>query len=354
MALQSLFLGLALIGRPDRRSHANLALAIASFAFGLAMGHDIVSFFTDGRIALSATFWAATKLPILFILPFAYLHMVGLTSGSSWRFSPRDAWHGMFCVAGCLVFAVGAIMDSPLIERQLQYGIYAVSLIQGGYYLISGFRLSRRNDSPQSAWLRLLLWGLTGFLVVHGVINAVGYAFGNVPWARVTAHLSALGLLYAIAWGSLSHSAAFQKLPDQVFRELVAAPLEKYRKSRQSAQEAQRILAKLDHAVLTESLYREADLTLPMLAAKVGAKPNIVSQALNQTLGVSFFDYINNHRISEAKRLLLTADETDVTILDIAYAVGFNSKSTFNAAFKKRTGQTPSLFRKQAYAGTSL
>jgi len=353
MALQSLFLGLALIGRPALRSQANLALAIASFAFGLAVTRDVIRLL-DWQGDLPDYLWAGLKLPILFIPPFAYLHIIGLTSGSSWRFSPKDAWHGVFCVAGCLAYIAGAALDSSFIAQNLQYYIYLVTIFQGGYCLIAGFRLTRRKDSPRNAWLRLLLWGLTGFLVLHAAINAIGFTFGDVPWARVTAHFSALTVLYAIAWGSLSHSKALQKMPDQVFHDLVAAPLEKYRKSRQSAEEAQRILAKLDHAILTQSLYREADLTLPMLAAKVGAKSNIVSQALNQTLGLSFFDYINDHRIAEAKRLLLSADEPDATILDIAYSVGFNSKSTFNAAFKKRTGQTPSEFRKQTFERTGL
>jgi len=353
MALQSLFLGLALVGRPALRSHANLALAMASFAFSLAMVRDVIhDWHWDEEIP--DYLWVATKLPILFIPPFAYLHIIGLTSETVWRFRRKDTWHFALCLIGCLIYAAGVVLDSALLLWNLGNFILLVTVLQGGYCLVAGFRLTRGSDSPRFAWLRLLLWGLTGFLIMHASINMIGIILGTVPWAQLTAHVTALLLLYSIAWGSLSHSEAFRRPPDQVLRELVAAPLEKYRKSRQSAPEAQRILAKLDHAVLSESLYREAGLTLPILAAKVGAKSNIVSQALNQTLGVNFFDYINNHRIAEAKRLLLSAEEGEATILDIAYSVGFNSKSTFNAAFKKQTGQTPSLFRKQAAEGTGL
>jgi AraC-like DNA-binding protein len=215
--------------------------------------------------------------------------------------------------------------------------------LQGGYYLLASLSLTRRSSTPQIAWLRLLLLGLTGFLVLFAVLHSAEALAVDPPWAGLVSTCTALLILYAISWASLTHGRAFAKPPKEVLQALIA-PLDKYRKSRQSEGEAKRILAKLDQAVLAGSLHREAGLTLPMLATQVGAKPNMVSQALNESLGVGFFDYINGHRIEEAK--LLLKDEENGSILDIAYAVGFNSKSTFNAAFKKHTGQTPSMFRK--------
>jgi len=350
MALQSLFLGLVLIAQPARRSHANLALAIASVAFACAQWEPIFRYWVDDPLR-TEYFWAASHLPLLFIPPFAYLHIVGLTSGEFWRFTLRDIRHGVFCIAGCLVLALAVALDSQPLAKKLIYGTFLIMPLQGGYYLLTAIRLTRQGNSPQIAWLRLFLLGLAAFLVLHVAIHSLRFLLGDQPWARLSAHILATLALYAIAWGSLSHGKAFSRSPEEVLHALTA-PIDKYRKSRQSAQEASRILGKLDHAVLAGSLYREAGLTLPMLAAKVGAKPNVISQALNQTLGLSFFDYINGHRIDEAKRLLETGE--DGTILDIAYEVGFNSKSTFNAAFKKHTGQTPSLFRKQGSTGTSL
>ncbi len=352
MALQSLFLGLSLIAHPARRSQANLALAGTSIAFALSMVENILRYW-GGDVPRSDYVWVGWKLPILFIPPFAYLHIVGLTSGPGWRFTLRDSRHGLFCIAACLLFAVAVTLKQPRLVQLLHAGIYLVTVLQGGYYLWDGLRRTRRGGSPQIAWLRLLLLGLASLLVLFAAINGASALLGDLPWARLLAHFSAIAVLYGIGWASLTHGSAFQKPPEQVFRSL-AAPLDKYRKSRQSAQEAGRILAKLDHAILSECLYREAGLTLPMLAAKVGAKPNVVSQALNQTLGLNFFDYINDRRIAEAQRMLAAVDDEGNTILDIAYAVGFNSKSTFNAAFKKRTGETPSLFRKRAAASTRL
>ena len=62
--------------------------------------------------------------------------------------------------------------------------------------------------------------------------------------------------------------------------------------------------------------------------------------------GKSFFDFINAFRIREAQQVFRESGDDKLTILEVMYQVGFNSKSSFNTAFKKETGQTPSEFRK--------
>ncbi|MAB33326.1 helix-turn-helix domain-containing protein, partial [Thalassospira sp.] len=89
----------------------------------------------------------------------------------------------------------------------------------------------------------------------------------------------------------------------------------------------------------------------PKLANAVGVTPNQLSYVLNQHLGKSFFDFVNEVRTYEASRLLI--EEADRTILDIAISVGFNSKSTFNLAFKKIIGKTPSAYRDENSLNTN-
>lgn len=106
-----------------------------------------------------------------------------------------------------------------------------------------------------------------------------------------------------------------------------------------------RIRARLDRVLTDRDLIFDPLLNMPRLASVVGVSPNQLSHVLNQHLGQSFFDFINAVRIGEASRLLIA--EPDRTILDIAIGVGFNSKSTFNMAFKKITGRTPSAYRRE-------
>lgn len=106
-----------------------------------------------------------------------------------------------------------------------------------------------------------------------------------------------------------------------------------------------RTAAKLTGALLANRLYADNDLSLRKLSDVTGVTKNHISETLSQHFGVNFFDFVNSYRAEEAKRLLA---ETDLSVLDIGLEVGFNSRSTFNAAFKKHVGQPPSAFRMNA------
>jgi AraC-like DNA-binding protein len=93
--------------------------------------------------------------------------------------------------------------------------------------------------------------------------------------------------------------------------------------------------------------YLEPELTLDQLALQLSIKPRALSQAINEILQQNFFDFINRFRIEEAKRLLTKPIDEKITVLEVLYKVGFNSKSSFNTLFKKYTGQTPTEFRKK-------
>jgi AraC-like DNA-binding protein len=97
----------------------------------------------------------------------------------------------------------------------------------------------------------------------------------------------------------------------------------------------------------TNKPYLEPELTLDQLASRLSLKPRILSQTINDTLGQNFFDFINRFRIKEASRLLTNPPDEKITIQEIFYEVGFQSKSSFNTLFKKYTGLTPSEFRKK-------
>ncbi len=122
----------------------------------------------------------------------------------------------------------------------------------------------------------------------------------------------------------------------------------KYAKSGLGDEQMARYRERLETIMRTERLFLQSDLTLPKLAEAVNCSVNHLSQVINSGFGVSFFDYLNRHRIRYAKQLLLEHDGDTVPILNIAFAVGFNSNSAFYAAFKKCVGETPARYRKSA------
>ncbi|MCP3325017.1 helix-turn-helix domain-containing protein [Aeromonas hydrophila] len=95
---------------------------------------------------------------------------------------------------------------------------------------------------------------------------------------------------------------------------------------------------------LGRGAYRDPALSLGKLAEECGLSLHQASSAINACSGGNFYDWLNRHRVEEAKRLLQASDET---VANVCYRAGFNSKSTFNSAFRRHTGQTPSEFRRQ-------
>ena len=92
--------------------------------------------------------------------------------------------------------------------------------------------------------------------------------------------------------------------------------------------------------------YLDFELTLQKLSIKTKIPEKELSLLINHHLGKHFFDFINEYRINDAKKLLQAPSKKDLTVLEILYEVGFNSKSSFYSAFKKATNQTPTQYRK--------
>ena len=74
-------------------------------------------------------------------------------------------------------------------------------------------------------------------------------------------------------------------------------------------------------------------------------KSHDLSQLLNDSLGQNFSEFINGYRIKEAERLL-TSDNEDIKVIEVAYQCGFNTKTAFYNSFRKKNGVSPLLFRK--------
>jgi AraC-like DNA-binding protein len=94
-----------------------------------------------------------------------------------------------------------------------------------------------------------------------------------------------------------------------------------------------------------EKPYLNSSLTLEDLAYSFGRPKREVSELINQNFNIHFFDFVNSYRIKNAMKILKNIDNSKLTILEILYIVGFNSKSSFNSAFKKHTGLTPTKYR---------
>ena len=95
-----------------------------------------------------------------------------------------------------------------------------------------------------------------------------------------------------------------------------------------------------------EKPFLNTSLTVKDLSKEIKIPARELSVLINHKLGMHFFDFVNSYRIKNAMQLLTDPKSKKVTVLEILYEVGFNSKSSFNTAFKKHTGFTPTAYRK--------
>ncbi|MDX1284379.1 MAG: helix-turn-helix domain-containing protein, partial [Draconibacterium sp.] len=119
-----------------------------------------------------------------------------------------------------------------------------------------------------------------------------------------------------------------------------------YEKSGLEEEEAVGIMKKMNSWMEKEKPYVDGNLSLADFAEKFEIPGYILSEVLNRLLKQNFYEYVNNYRIEEFKRLVQDPKNKNIKLLNIAFDVGFNSKTTFNTSFKKFTGKTPSEYRR--------
>jgi AraC-like DNA-binding protein len=95
-----------------------------------------------------------------------------------------------------------------------------------------------------------------------------------------------------------------------------------------------------------KAVFTDSEINLASLADQVGISMNDLSFMINNSYNMNFYALINNYRIEKVKDMMVKKEYSNLTILGIAYEAGFTSKSTFNNAFKKATGLTPSEYMK--------
>ena len=148
----------------------------------------------------------------------------------------------------------------------------------------------------------------------------------------------ALTSVFVIYWFVMSqiHPELFYAIPKKEKTTKKARELEQ--------NESARIGKELDDLVEREKLYCDEDLSLQRLARLLSVSPQELSLFLNHELKMNFNSYINGYRVDEAIKIM--EEDSDRSLLSIAFAVGFNSKSVFYDAFTRKTGVSPAKYRK--------
>jgi AraC-like DNA-binding protein len=189
-------------------------------------------------------------------------------------------------------------------------------------------------------WFRpvLLIWGAVWLMY------AVEFSIGALGWRWFGSGIF-LPILEVIALAIFIQKALNQRMlndSDKGLPRVSHSNQSKARAALLSAEKMQLIASKLEHAMKEDKLFLQDNLSLNKLSESISESENHISETLSQFLNTKFFQFVNCFRIEEAKVALQNSDKL---ITNIAFDVGFNSKSTFNTAFKKLVGHSPSAYR---------
>ncbi|WJG09430.1 helix-turn-helix domain-containing protein [Aliiglaciecola sp. LCG003] len=190
------------------------------------------------------------------------------------------------------------------------------------------------------------LWSLIAFIVSIWALKVVFYFIYRSPILDILADCLLAVMVYFIAIVQWRNPSLFQIQQITTQQEQPTPAASKHLSDGLLDQDTRaEILRSTQHQVKQQALYRNSELTLATLADKVGVSVHHLSETLNQHGGKNFNQFINEYRVAEVCQQL--DQKSDQKLIDLALAAGFSSKSSFNAIFKKLTGQTPSLYRRQ-------
>ncbi len=133
----------------------------------------------------------------------------------------------------------------------------------------------------------------------------------------------------------------------EIFGGISTDDLIKYKGSNLTSDQVEEHRNKLLTLMKTEKPYLNPKISLADLAQELSISSKHLSQVINQSYHKNFFDFINMYRIEEAQQAFRESIDQKLTVLEVMYRVGFGSKSSFNTAFKKETGQTPTEYRRK-------
>ena len=274
---------------------------------------------------------------VLLQMPLYYLY-VNSAFYYNFKLQKKHLLHGIPFLVSLVLLAFTAVAKQHYwvfeIASTLQYYGYILAI----FLSLSNFKRLYQENYSSNHYLtyKWLMQTTILFIIGNLFVLTRGFLADNNPIVIQLYTFTSLYVLFVISWFVLN----------ALYRPNLFAGIDKDLEPKYSLDEvkiAPEQLTTILQFMATAKPYLDDQLTLQKLAAQVNLPEKQLSQLINDHAGKHFFDFINQFRIDEAKTLL---KDSQLTVLEVLYQVGFNSKSSFYTAFKKETKTTPTDYRK--------
>ncbi|KPK86459.1 MAG: hypothetical protein AMS27_04985 [Bacteroides sp. SM23_62_1] len=250
----------------------------------------------------------------------------------------------------------------PFLSFRLIYGLsFYISITT---YSIVAFVLIRRHENNVKdlfsfrstrvtlSWLKVIS---ISFYVTYVLVFIVGvYVIfkQELPYdPTIVSYFGLTFFAFAFSFYGIKQPGIFHQLYHErkspVLKEGELESNAKYERSGLKEADAEKYLNRLLKYMDTRKPHLDIDLTIQDIAESLDIPRHYITQVINEKLRRNFYQFINEYRVEEVKKLLGDKDYKKYTLTAIAYEAGFNSKSAFNSAFKEITGMTPSEYREK-------
>jgi AraC-like DNA-binding protein len=344
-----------------RRTRASLCLAAYFICTAIDSVVGVAISGWRGSLSDEAIRWLhVANVPSAYLLgPLLYGYAVALTSSPSSDRLRRGLWHLVPYGAVLLISLGNAVVafDQSPAGLQVFRVTFHIWVLQGLLYLVLAVRRTYRarpwleqanadEVALRLTWLRRLL-ALFGVIWIFITLDRVTTVMGVLgpPWIGPVENCLSTMAFFILAWIGLRQRTLVPTELAELCSPDEPSRAARYVRSGLDIRQCTQMAAELSRLMIDGQLYTDSGFDLQALSKRSGWPPNYISQALNQGLGQNFFEFVNGFRIGAAERHLGDPAERR-TILEIALACGFGSKSTFNAVFKRMTGRTPSEYRR--------
>jgi AraC-like DNA-binding protein len=344
---------------------SNILFAVFLFINAIDASEPFFALISNGpsNLGIFRTTFAFFQIPVF------YLYVLSV-SYSDFRFKPQYLLHAVpFLIVNAVLvprfYAVDAAakMDFIVNRRnmiELQF-IHVLIHLQIIVYFAAIFMLLKKAkklyvENNAGAHINSYNWlfqftTLLSILYVVAIVKNI-FKFSEYPdiseWIKVGIQVLQPFIICWYLFKALNNPDLFRNIDSKLklVKDIVSE--EKVNASTAVNEEVYNgELLKLQQYMSEEKPFLNPSLTIQDVSKGIKIPVRDLSLLINHKLEQHFYDFVNTYRIENAMDILKDDTKSKVTILEILYEVGFNSKSSFNTAFKKHTGNTPTSYRKQ-------
>lgn len=342
---QVVLLIINLIKKEEGKSFSHFMLISLFLAFAIFLSGNSYLFFNHNTFLVKLVY--ITNLFVFLSAPLLYLFILCKLENKA-ALTNKDFVHFLPFVLILICMCAKLINDPQEIAPFTVYGIVLMSclFLQNLVYMFiilsklrkTGILASENrkfSNWNEASWLK---WLFIAFSIVLFLQLAIFITFNIFSLIDICSVLT--GIFFTVAFLLVNTIVLSGLSKSQIFE-----TRKKYSTTPIQTETKNQFLISIQKVLEEDKIYSDPLISLDKMAKALRIPKHQLSRIINENYGFNFNDLINQYRINEVKQIFCNTKNGD-SIIDIAYTVGYNSKSTFNTAFKKFANMTPSEFIK--------